>query len=132
VSRTRSRITRSRDAVRLRAGGICEVCGIETNRHGRQTDLDFPTMHHRWPRREGGLDHVSNLLFLCRNCHANVVHADEYVARLLGRMASEYAYRHMPVLTHVGWVLLLDDGSYGKLPWWVAEELTKEHAQLDD
>lgn len=127
MSRTRTRRTSVRQLVRIRADGKCELCGIEVNVHGDQADLDFPTMHHRWPRRESGIDMVQNLLYLCRGCHKDRVHEDEYVARCLGWMAAKDALLDTPVLMYFGWALLDEDGSFCTLPWWVAEELNRGH-----
>lgn len=131
MSRTRTRNTKVREKVRFRANRLCEICGIDVNVRGKQTDDDFPTMHHRWPRRERGLDHVENLLYICQACHSDVVHADEDVAYLMGWMAHRDQYRCTPVLTHRGWVYLEQDGSYRSLSQHEVLAQTIRHAITD-
>lgn len=127
MSRTKTRNTKVREKVRYRANRRCELCGIDVNCRGSQTDPDFPTMHHRWPRREGGSDHVDNLLYLCRYCHSVTVHEDEELARIFGWMASRDDYKGTPVLSHLGWVWLTEDGQYSTLSDTECDQLNRRH-----
>lgn len=55
----------SRDAVRDRSGGRCEI---------RRADcLGFATeQHHKKKRSHGGSHHPGNLVDACRNCHQDI------------------------------------------------------------
>ncbi len=54
-----------REALRERAGGCCEICGLPAN-----------NAHHRRNQSQGGLDVLSNLMLLCGSgttgCHGTV------------------------------------------------------------
>jgi hypothetical protein len=117
-----------RDIVRQRAGGLCELCGTETDPTLLQCAPLFPTMHHRFPHRRGGRDEVDNLLLLCHHCHQDRVHADEERAQAYGWMCTS-DYADQPVLCRKGWVWLMEDGTYEPLPWHEAEALTREHVR---
>lgn len=60
--------SRGRELTRNRAGGRCERCGST-----RPTD-----MAHRKSRAQGGPWRPSNLMFLCRLCHAESHHRPEW------------------------------------------------------
>jgi 5-methylcytosine-specific restriction endonuclease McrA len=61
-----------RQAVRRRAHDHCEICGIKLT-HLVQTEADFGSLHHRFPRRDGGMDEITCLIQLCRSCHIGLV-----------------------------------------------------------
>lgn len=120
-----------REYVRVRANGMCEICGIEVDPLAGESDPNFPTMHHRWPRRLGGIDHNGNLLQLCVTCHRTTVHGDESRAFILGWMANRNDYATTPVLTYFGWVTLKANGTYGYVPYWEVARLERLRANTD-
>lgn len=129
MSRTVNRGSKSRAIVRVRADGSCEICGTELDSKLPQTDRRFPSIHHRFPRRDGGCDFVSNMLRLCKKCHTDVIHGDEEFAYLFGWMAHANNTSRIPVMTRHGWVLMTEDGSFESLPYHSVPELTKGHAR---
>lgn len=101
----------TRTLITQRAGGCCELCGL----YGGD-------VHHRTPRGIGGstrseINEASNLLLLCRNCHAFI----ETIER-----ASAYTYGWLcpqgtepgdhPVLILGRWVYLTGEGTYVPAP----------------
>lgn len=105
----------------MRACDHCEICGTALT-HERQTDPDFGTMHHRYPRRQGGTDTVSGLLQLCVRCHSGL-HQNEVEAVRNGWLCLERSTCLSPVRTHQGWVWLREDGSKESLTSVQNEEL---------
>lgn len=96
----------TREALRRRSGGLCELCGKK-----QATDA-----HHRQNRR--GQNHtLTNLLHLCRTCHQRVGQHVRY-ALDQGFAVSQY---DEPALREVlyrmrDWVWLGADGSLLHLP----------------
>ena len=72
----------TRDELRIRSRGGCEA-GLADNCTRVATDV-----HHRKRRRDGG-HAITNLLDLCRPCHA-YAHSAPNVARLAGVIVSVY------------------------------------------
>lgn len=70
-----------RQAVLLRAGGRCEVCGLP---------VDYPEMHHTLPRSRGGRDHPDDLLATHSRCH-RWCHDNPQKATERGWLRSGYA-----------------------------------------
>lgn len=104
-----------RAALKLRNGGCCEACG-----NPNATDP-----HHRKLQSQGGPDTLSNLLWLCRQCHD---HAHKYVrlSRRWGRLIKREADpSQVPVRRFdrtrgaTVLVLLRDDGTINEeVPAW--------------
>lgn len=89
-----------------RAAGACEKCGKECGPVQR---------HHRKRRREGG-DSLENLLFVGRDCHAEI-HAHPATSRKFGWIVSSYVADPgtVPVLWRSKeWVMFTSGG--GKVP----------------
>jgi hypothetical protein len=90
----------------------CEKCGVNIRRN--KSGFHNGSVHHRLPRRLGGLDTVSNCTFICLTCHREI-HRDEDAAALQGWIV--WADPDVtPVLRQgkgkaPGWVLLVPDGS---------------------
>lgn len=100
-----------RSIVRLRAKGRCEICGELIPRKDGRPDHSF---HHRFMRRMGGVDSVSNLLYTCLPCHRRL-HKDEMWAGAFGWI-SWVEPELTPVWIHnYLWVALRPDGSYEHL-----------------
>lgn len=70
-------------------------------------------MHHRFMRQDGGKDHVSNLLHLCRACHSRI-HSDHVWAYARGFLITgTRVFEDEPfVLRGVCWVYPERDGTY--------------------
>ncbi len=78
-----------RNAVLLRAGGICEHCGEQ----GFMTSGEgfYLETHHVIPLSEGGADHVSNVVAICPNDHRKAHHSlqkSEIRTQLLEKLAA--------------------------------------------
>lgn len=95
-----------RERVRLRAKGVCDLCGLPAR--------SSTHVHHRAPRGMGGSkqrDRLSNLLWLHSACHLAVIEpnrARAYEAGWLVKAGEEPAA--VPVLLFDGWALLDDEG----------------------
>ncbi|MCD9458897.1 HNH endonuclease [Marinibactrum halimedae] len=64
-----------REAVRQRARGLCEECSrLGLLVHGNECD-------HIIPISEGGTDHISNLQWLCKDCHKRKTQQESLKAR---------------------------------------------------
>jgi hypothetical protein len=79
-------------------------------------------MHHRYPRRAGGIDAITCLLQLCVSCHSGV-HDNETEAVRNGWLCLERSTCLSPVRTRQGWVWLREDGSKEPLSLVMNEEL---------
>lgn len=110
-----------RTVVRKRAEDHCEICGIALT-HAVQTDADFASMHHRYPRRQGGFDSVTCLLQLCQRCHG-ALHTNETEAVRNGWLCLERTTWLQPIRTHRGWIRLREDGRYEALSSLESEDL---------
>lgn len=75
-----------RSRIRQRARNRCERCFCKTTHENNSPKQG--TIHHRFPRRNGGRNTMENLLLLCLSCHRDV-HADEDAAVLDGFMTLE-------------------------------------------
>lgn len=112
----RSALPKARQVVKARAGMRCEKCGRSTKWEGAE-------IHHRLPRGRGGtsetyINSPSNLLNLCKSCHAGIESdREEAKARgwLLPRNNPDIDPTQEPILTWRGWILLDDSG--GWLPY---------------
>lgn len=105
-----------RAVVRGRAHMHCEICEVLLTTEVQTAD-DFASMHHRFPRRSGGQDTVSGLLYLCRRCHVRRVHRDEEAALANGWLCPDRATAVWPVRTSSGWKYLAEDGHLTSLSW---------------
>lgn len=71
-----ARVLAVRVRVKKRAKGRCELCGVQF--------VDKPhrpksgSMHHLFPRRDGGSDAVSNLIYICLACHSGIHYNEPY------------------------------------------------------
>jgi hypothetical protein len=74
----------------------CEKCGVNIRRN--KSGFHNGSVHHRLPRRLGGLDTVSNCTFICLTW---IVWADPDVTPVLRQGKGKAP----------GWVLLVPDGS---------------------
>jgi hypothetical protein len=91
-----------------RAKGFCERCRCRISKGSH-------TYHHRFPQRNGGVDSVANLLYLCLPCHQDI-HRDEDYAFFKGWMAGEH-FDLTPVWIQRDWWALLDPyGGYESMP----------------
>jgi hypothetical protein len=98
-----------RDALRERAEGCCELCGVPAN-----------NAHHRKNRSQGGRNELSNLLLLCGSGttgdHGYITEnpADSYAN---GWSVPSFRDPHVtPVRLHDGWYLLGDNGDKVQIP----------------
>lgn len=121
MSRTYTKRTDIRAEVRLRADGMCEICGVGFSHPADQAQPTAPSLHHRFRRASGGRDSVTNLLRLCRTCHTFRIHGDEETARQYGWLLDDSNAEDHPVLTRHGWIYLYEDGSWEEAPWWKIE-----------
>lgn len=101
-----------KNLVRQRAHNCCEKCGANIRR--RKTGFSNGSVHHRLPRRLGGLNTITNLVLTCNNCHRDI-HHDEDAAAQVGWIAW-YDPDVTPLLRQgrglgPGWVLLVPDGT---------------------
>lgn len=110
-----------RDAVWARAGDACEVCGIGLTRQSPHS------IHHRRPRRMGGstaadTNRPANLVLLhgtgTDGCHGAIEseRAGAYRWGLLLTANADPSATPVRLLSHGGWVLLDDDGTFTPIP----------------
>jgi hypothetical protein len=87
----------------------------EFNRQtGKMTSRLDHSFHHRYMRRDGGVDSITNLLYLCLPCHREI-HRDEHWAGAFGWVAW-IEPDLTPVRIHNRfWVVLTPDGWYERL-----------------
>lgn len=101
-----------RATVRRRAAGHCEICNELFM--GYPNQLTSQSMHHRLPRRNGGVDSIPNLILVCIKCH-RIIHNDEDFAARSGFIVYDEP-ELTPVLIHgISWSALNLDGSYESL-----------------
>ena len=99
-----------RDAVAMRSGGVCEVCG----------ENPLAEVHHRRPRAMGGTRRAStntaaNALGVCRSCH-HIIESHRTVARLLGWLVPQTTDpAGVPLMYRGRRVLLSENGSVREL-----------------
>lgn len=77
MTRPRGAIARFKTARRAKGKTACDVCSWrapEAIRRNRASELALMDAHHVIPIVCGGPDDESNLVLLCRNCHA-IAHA---------------------------------------------------------
>jgi len=99
--------TKTRDAIRRRANGSCEVCGVSLRIYGQ--------IHHRRPRGMGGSKQettgsAANGLYVHQKCHDRI---ERNRANALDRgwLVSQYDEPDtVPVKLWYGWRLLTADG----------------------
>jgi hypothetical protein len=94
------RVITVRDAVKDRAKGKCEICGITL----QQVSYHLGSMHHRFKKEYGGVDSLENLLYLCIYCH-RWVHEDEYSSFVDYGYISDYP-ETTPCLLQNQWIML--------------------------
>lgn len=105
--------TKIREALKERADGCCEICGV-----GGATNA-----HHRRNKSQGGPDVLSNLMLLCGSgttgCHGKVTGYPQWATSrgytIQGRVDGE-APETVPVDIRGRRSLLDDDGSVVPLP----------------
>lgn len=71
VSNHVSYLAAIRKKVILRAGGHCQLCGMEAPFKGLD-GTPYLELHHVVPVCEGGSDDISNLVALCPNCNRKI------------------------------------------------------------
>ncbi|MED0680247.1 HNH endonuclease [Aneurinibacillus thermoaerophilus] len=59
---------RQRHLAMKRDGEKCQHCGMDDLQHYRKFNQSLHA-HHIVPRCQGGSNHMSNLIILCRDCH---------------------------------------------------------------
>lgn len=91
-----------RNLIKDRSEGLCERCGTTA------TDL-----HHRRNRSAGGNWDPRNIVHLCRTCH-HWVTVNPVEASWEGLHLAIWENFDTPLLRCNEWVLLYDDGSYGR------------------
>jgi len=108
---------RVRDALRERAGGCCEICGLPAN-----------NAHHRRNQSQGGEDVLSNLMLVCGSgttgCHGTITRNPNWAEdRGYTIKGSQAVPAHVPVQFWFGavgrdpvWFLLDDDGGLHQKP----------------
>jgi len=101
----------SRELVIIRSRGLCERCGKPGH-----------VAHHRRPRMAGGstaigMNAPANLVWLDNECHLDVEsHRD--AAREAGWLLTDVRHAERVAVRHhtLGWVRLLNDGTYEDAP----------------
>ena len=100
--------TRTRDIIRKRSNGRCELCGMPLNIYGQ--------IHHRRPRGMGGtkrMDSASaaNGLYVHQKCHEKIESNRAHALEMGWLMHQTDDPVQVPVRLWLGWRLLRDDGS---------------------
>jgi hypothetical protein len=98
----------SRQLVRRRSAGACEVCGL----------TQATEYQHRKNRSQGGLWTPSNALDVCHSCHHTKIHGNPARAYQMGwSVRQAYQPHQMPAFVWVdpwgpSWVWLDDTGGF--------------------
>jgi hypothetical protein len=122
------RVVAVRNAVKARADGHCEICGIKLL---RPEGHNIGSMHHRFKKEYGGLDSLANLLHLCMPCH-RWVHDDEYESFIDWGYVCDYPETTPCNVFGLGWAMLEPTGKLMPVSNVYAHHLLAEMKTLAD